>query len=364
MTKGLLSQLPSPPTGKTGWPWTEETAPATYDNKTTWPTVSIVTPSYNQGQFIEETIRSILLQNYPNIEYLIIDGGSTDETISIIKKYESWITSWISEKDSGQSNAINKGIEKISGEIFNWINSDDILLKDALKNILPHFADPEIGCVAGRCSFIDQKQKKTTPLHLLDGRDYRILCGTANTYQPASFFRLNLLKKNLGKLSEDLHYGMDIELYTIIGLVSTIYWIDEIVCAAKLHANAKTIASISKFSDDCASVFSKTLRSVDNAANVIVEMKKLNLYTDGVDTYPNNKELSAAAIMMSFRYFLLTQLFFLTSGNNKAAAEKIFSYLKKEHYSFYKEKKLSSSHWLNKKYLAHVKIVYQFIKSQ
>src|SRR5262245_3501398 len=104
-----LADLPPPPPGKTGWPWTEESRRSA--NQTAggrpWPRISVVTPSFNQGDFIQETIRSILLQGYPNLEYLIFDGGSTDNTVEIIKKYSPWLTYWVSEPDGGQSEAIN-----------------------------------------------------------------------------------------------------------------------------------------------------------------------------------------------------------------------------------------------------------------
>src|SRR5882762_4423248 len=126
-----LKQLPEPPKGKTGWPWTEQSprVPATMPEGRLWPGISIVTPSFNQGQFIEETIRSVLLQGYPNLEYFVIDAGSADLTLEIIKKYEPWITYWVSEPDNGQVDAIKKGLRLSSGEWFNWINSDDILLQ-------------------------------------------------------------------------------------------------------------------------------------------------------------------------------------------------------------------------------------------
>ncbi|MEO8399398.1 MAG: glycosyltransferase, partial [Ignavibacteriaceae bacterium] len=133
--KNLLKEIPPPPKGKTGWPWDEETTPEIYEGLKNVPKISIITPSFNQGLFIEQTIRSVLLQNYPNLEYIIIDGGSTDNTIEIIKKYEPWIKYWISEKDSGQSEALNKGILHCEGEIFNWLNSDDYYSKDCFKLI-------------------------------------------------------------------------------------------------------------------------------------------------------------------------------------------------------------------------------------
>src|SRR3954471_14946777 len=107
-----LNELPPPPPGKTGWPWTiESSSIQSYGrDMKLWPSISVVTPSYNQGPFLEETIRSILLQGYPDLEYLVIDGGSTDDSVSIIRKYQQWIQYWVSEPDGGQSAAIQKGI--------------------------------------------------------------------------------------------------------------------------------------------------------------------------------------------------------------------------------------------------------------
>jgi glycosyltransferase involved in cell wall biosynthesis len=100
-----------------------------------YPKISIVIPSYNQGKYLEETILSVINQNYPNLEYVIIDDGSTDNSVEIIKKYEKYLTYWVSEKDNGQSDAINKGLKKCTGEIFNWLNSDDYLETNALFKI-------------------------------------------------------------------------------------------------------------------------------------------------------------------------------------------------------------------------------------
>lgn len=134
MSTPSLSDFPSPPEDKTGWPWMEESDPPSPrpSDASQWPKISIVTPSYNQGQFIEETIRSILLQRYPNLEYIVMDGGSNDSTVEVLKKYDPWIDHWVSEPDGGQVHAINKGMDLASGSILAYINSDDYYLPGAL----------------------------------------------------------------------------------------------------------------------------------------------------------------------------------------------------------------------------------------
>ncbi len=138
---GLLAELPPPPNGKTGWPWTVETqpSPATMPNGLPWSKISIVMPSYNQGQFIEETIRAVLLQNYPNLEFIICDGGSTDETKQVLEKYSPWLSFWQSKKDRGQGHAINLGFSIASGEYFGWINSDDFYMPGCFQRVVNHF---------------------------------------------------------------------------------------------------------------------------------------------------------------------------------------------------------------------------------
>lgn len=159
-----LSSLPDPTVGNTGWPWTREppAIPDIMPDGKPWPKISIVTPSFNQDQFIEETMRSVLLQGYPNLEYIIIDGGSDDGTIDIISKYEHNLAYWVSETDRGQANAINKGFGQATGEIFAWINSDDYYYPGVLGTVAQTFAThPEIALAHGYEHYVDEKSNVT-----------------------------------------------------------------------------------------------------------------------------------------------------------------------------------------------------------
>ncbi|MEB3211902.1 MAG: glycosyltransferase family 2 protein, partial [Leptolyngbyaceae bacterium] len=132
-----------------------------YPQSMIWPRISIITPSYNQGHFIEETIRSVLLQSYPNLEYIIIDGGSSDNTVEIISKYASHLAYWVSEPDRGQSHAINKGLARATGEIIAYINSDDYYLPGSFRKIAEYYNNhPETDLIHGRCRYIDEMGNK------------------------------------------------------------------------------------------------------------------------------------------------------------------------------------------------------------
>lgn len=152
MPSAVLSELPDPPEDKRGWPWTEqsEPLPETQPDGSPWPKISIVTPSYNQGQFIEETIRSILLQGYPNLEYIVMDGGSDDNTVEILEQYDPWIDHWVSEEDGGQADAINKGLSRASGALAAYLNSDDMYLSGALNHIGKVYEKEKFDIFVGR----------------------------------------------------------------------------------------------------------------------------------------------------------------------------------------------------------------------
>jgi Glycosyl transferase family 2 len=153
-----LRDLPPPPPGKVGWPWTEESSaslPLTMADGRPWPRITVVTPSFNQAAFVEATLRSVLLQGYPDLEYLVLDGGSTDGSVEVVKKYEPWLSYWFSGPDGGQSAAINRGLQLGTGRFATWINSDDMLHRDALVTHAGR-AGFEPGVIyAGDCTRID-----------------------------------------------------------------------------------------------------------------------------------------------------------------------------------------------------------------
>lgn len=136
MTSPSLDQLPPPPPGRTGWPWTVGTVIPQHSSAL--PRISIVTPSYNQAPFLEETLRSILLQGYPNLEFHVLDGGSQDGSVAILEKYAPFLTSWSSARDGGQADAVRRGFDLCHGDILNWVNSDDVLFPGALFKVAAH----------------------------------------------------------------------------------------------------------------------------------------------------------------------------------------------------------------------------------
>lgn len=208
------------------------------------PKISIVTPSFNQGKYIEHTILSIINQNYPNLEYIIIDGGSTDNTVEIIKKYADKITYWVSEKDTGQSDAINKGLAKCTGDIFNWINSDDYLEPGALFKLADAFEEhPEADILCGYARMFNDKDDSTILNHRC-----QIFANTEQTMvaqkndQHGVFYRLSVIRQ-LGGINESLHYVMDLELwfrYLVANGIKKFVFLDSLLAHFRIHPQSKT----------------------------------------------------------------------------------------------------------------------------
>ena len=237
-----LKDLPLPPPEKSGWPWTEQSEPLSEQrpDSSEWPRISIVTPSYNQGQFIEETIRSVLLQGYPNLEYIIIDGGSKDVSIEIIKKYQPWLSFWKSEKDQGQSDAINKGFAASTGAIMGWVNSDDLLTKGALQYLGAAYK-AGLNWWTGGASQILQDGRvvyyNSTKLNTISKRE--LLHARAILFQVSTFWTRELWER-AGSCLSSLDFAMDYELWLRFSRWSSVIPIRHNLGLYRTHENAKT----------------------------------------------------------------------------------------------------------------------------
>lgn len=201
-----------------------------------WPKISIVTPSYNQAQFLEQTILSVLNQNYPNLEYIIIDGGSTDGSVEIINKYEKYLTYWASEKDKGQTNAINKGIQMASGEILAYLNSDDMYLKGTLSRVANYFQKyPQIDLIYGNVHLIDKNSQWIGDLKTIDYNFHIHLFDSSIIPQPAAFWRRKPFYE-INMLNEKVKMAMDGDLWFRFFLQGYSFgFIDDFLAIVRIH---------------------------------------------------------------------------------------------------------------------------------
>lgn len=232
------------------------------------PKISIITVSFNQAAFIEANIKSVIDQNYPNIEHIIIDAGSTDGTLEVLKKYDKYLD-WVSEPDKGQSNGLNKGFKKATGEIIGWINSDDKLCLNALHKVADYFQNnPNEIAVVGNLNKIS-----------VDGSLIRTIKGKKYEYhnminidrgvtQGSTFFRRCVFSK-IGYLDETLHYAMDFDLFLRVSSIKTVQYINENLAEIRIQPDAKTTDGLVHFRKEHlkiarrynASIFSKGIRS-------------------------------------------------------------------------------------------------------
>ncbi|MDD5584111.1 MAG: glycosyltransferase family 2 protein [Candidatus Omnitrophica bacterium] len=262
-----LKDLPLPPEGKTGWPWTQESPqlPDAMPNGQRWPQISIVTPSYNQGRFIEETIRSALLQGYPDLEYIIMDGGSTDGSVEIIRKYEKWLRCWVSEPDNGQAHAINKGLTKVSGQIFSWLNSDDTYLPGVFKAVAEEFTlSRDTHIVFGDCNLVDENGKLTGIWkgHFSKRKDLIRWWSCVRPDGPcwimhAIFYSMHAVKE-VGPLDETLWWALDYDLWIRLSSRYCFHYLDKVLATYRFHAASKSIQNDAKrWSAECKRVSQK-----------------------------------------------------------------------------------------------------------
>ena len=211
-------------------------------NEQDFPKVSIITPSYNQAKFLEETMLSVLEQDYPNIEYIIIDGGSDDGSKEIIERYSDRLAYWQSQKDKGQTDAINQGFAKASGEILAWLNSDDILYPGAVSAAVRQLkAHPEMGMVYANCHWIDAEGKVIGDFPAAQTDLKKLRRGYVHIPQQTAFFRADLWKK-VGPLDDSFYFAMDYDLWTRLASQAPLLYVQELWAAFRLHEGAKSIA--------------------------------------------------------------------------------------------------------------------------
>jgi hypothetical protein len=240
--ESLLKQLPPPPDGKTGWPWTEGTPetdqPAAAPER--WPRVTVVTPSYNQAAFLEETIRSVLLQGYPNLEYIIMDGGSTDASAEIIKKYEKHLAYWTSQKDGGAADAIREGFEKATGSILAYLNSDDLYLPGAMLNLIKHFETDAADAVYGNTYWIDEDSSVLAERRQTPFSRTAYLYGGADLQQPATFWTRQIYR-TAGGMNPSFRCAFDTDLFArFVSKKAKFVHVRRLVACARVQHAQKT----------------------------------------------------------------------------------------------------------------------------
>jgi glycosyltransferase involved in cell wall biosynthesis len=267
-----LAELPAPPQGKAGWPWTVETPQlcSRMGGGQPWPRISVVVPSLNHGRYIEEMLRSILLQGYPDVELILIDGGSDESTLATILKYERWFAYWVTEPDRGQSHALNKGLTRATGDLFGSIDTDDYLLPGCFGLVAQaHIARPR-DIVAGDVIRIWEGEGRNE-VHFpaeLDLHEYAQWWSTRHEGGPGMFFPVCHLRA-VGGFNEDLHYLMDYEFTLRYLAFSGIFAPHCAVAVIRHHPEAKSMHSGDSFVWECMQIskpYQKMFPDIDATA--------------------------------------------------------------------------------------------------
>jgi glycosyltransferase involved in cell wall biosynthesis len=229
------------------------------------PRITVITPSYNQGDFIEQTIESILGQNYPDLEYLVFDGGSTDQTVDLLKKYGQKFF-WVSTRDRGQSDAINQGLQRASGEVICFLNSDDVYEPGALLKVGSFFADhPEAAWLTGKCRVIDpagveiRKPVAAYKNFWLRFKSYKVLLVLDYISQPATFWRREVIQQ-VGPFDESLHLTMDYDYSLRVGQHYRLHVLNENLASFRVHPASKS-GFVQKHFDEDLSIARRYTRS-------------------------------------------------------------------------------------------------------
>ncbi len=242
MTAVFKPQIPQPLADKTGWPWQPAPEKIHLPAGESWPLISIITPSYNQGPFIEETIRSILCQDYPLVEYLVMDAGSTDETVSILEHYSECIA-WVSEPDEGQADAINKGMARANGQIIAYLNSDDYYLPGVLHRVAAQFRQhPENRLIYGDCMAIwgDGSEKGLIVGHPFNMK--RVVQRGEFVPQQSAFWS-RAATNQAGYFDKSLHFAMDYDYFIRLGETGPVQYVPETWACFRFAPHTKSVSA-------------------------------------------------------------------------------------------------------------------------
>lgn len=244
--------------------------------------VSIITPSYNQAAYLEQTILSVLSQDHPRIEYIVVDGASTDGSVEIIKKYAGRFANWVSEKDHGQAEAINKGFARATGDIVAWLNSDDYYLQGTVSAAVKVFEEnPDVVLVYGNMLAVDEHGKTFNTLTYGQLSLEDLLCFQI-IGQPAVFMRHSALRKT-GGLNPDFHFLLDHLLWIQIARQGSILHVDQTWSAARYHAEAKNRAKAAEFGCEAIRIFEVVAQDKDLAPVLAKVSRRARASTHRVD---------------------------------------------------------------------------------
>jgi glycosyltransferase involved in cell wall biosynthesis len=302
------------------------------------PKISVITPSYNQGRFIEETILSVIHQNYPNVEHIIIDGGSTDQTKEVLEKYRSQLAYIVSEPDKGQSDAVNKGFAKATGEIICWINSDDYYAPGAFNTLVKAFEDPNVNCVAGYSILFEEggtEIKASPSVNKNHGLNYHLRFPNIN--QPATFFRRSVMQEIM-PLNVSLHYLMDRELwlkYLLKYGINHIAVTNEVLVYFRMHQSSKSESQEEKFDDDYATILYHLAKhyNIHQIGELLANrFQLLKDYKHTLNTFPDKE-----TIMDMLRFFLLKRGALVYTKKQFDFAKKAYSVLDVPNYKPFPE---------------------------
>jgi glycosyltransferase involved in cell wall biosynthesis len=305
---------------------------------------SVITPSFNQAQFLEETILSVLGQGYEPLEYIVVDGASADGSVDIIRRYEDRLTYWVSEKDRGQTEAINKGLARATGDVVTWLNSDDLFAPGALHAAARYFAErPDVALVHGKTLLFGEGFREQ--VKGAEPRDLRVryLAGIPFP-QPSSFFRRRVLEEQ-GYPAEAMHFGMDYDLFVRAALNYELLAVDDLFSKYRLHNESKSVAQSLGFARDWARVFSKVLRSFEFTGDLREAMRGLGLYDEGEDRYRVAKSFTKDELRRAFLYFLESHVSFDYNGLDTKTAGRLASFVKEFDPEFYRAGQLAKVRW-------------------